>query len=128
MNPTRSEKFALLFLCSLFLLGNGVAYYRKHCPTFTLNVVSPSEITRHEAAFEASRVRTRPILMSALTSAMGLVPIALGLGEGSELRAPLAVTTIGGLLSSTFLSLLVLPCFYVLSARWMARTLGEEVE
>lgn len=81
-----------------------------------------------EAAFEASRVRTRPILMSALTSAIGLVPIALGLGEGSELRAPLAITTIGGLLSSTFLSLLVLPCFYILSSRWMAKLTGEEIE
>ncbi len=80
------------------------------------------------AAFEASRVRTRPILMSALTSAIGLVPIALGLGEGSELRAPLAVTTIGGLLSSTFLSLVVLPCFYILGTRWMAERMGEEVE
>lgn len=80
------------------------------------------------AAFEASRVRTRPILMSALTSASGLIPIALGLGEGSELRAPLAITTIGGLLSSTFLSLVVLPCFYILATRLTERLMGEEVE
>lgn len=80
------------------------------------------------AAFEASRVRTRPILMSALTSTIGLLPIALGLGEGSELRAPLAVTTIGGLLSSTFLSLVVLPCFYILSTRLITKLAGEEVE
>lgn len=81
-----------------------------------------------EAAFEASRVRTRPILMSALTSAFGLIPIALGLGEGSELRAPLAVTTIGGLLSSTFLTLVVLPCFYILLTRFTERILGQEGE
>lgn len=81
-----------------------------------------------QAAFEASKVRTRPILMSALTTVFGLVPIALGLGEGSELRAPLAVTTIGGLLSSTFLSLIVLPCFYILTTRLTNTLLGQEVE
>jgi HAE1 family hydrophobic/amphiphilic exporter-1 len=80
-----------------------------------------------EAAFESAKVRTRPILMSALTSSIGLVPIALGLGEGSELRAPLAITTIGGLLSSTVLTLVVLPCFYVLATRMMDKFLGIQV-
>lgn len=79
-----------------------------------------------QAAFESSRVRTRPILMTALTSILGLVPIALGLGKGSELRAPLAITTIGGLLSSTFLSLIALPCFYVLVMRFTERGLDQE--
>lgn len=79
-----------------------------------------------EAAFESSKVRTRPILMSAFTSTIGLIPIALGLGKGSELRAPLAITTIGGLLSSTLLTLIVLPCFYVLATRAMDRLLGQE--
>ncbi len=81
-----------------------------------------------QAAFESSRVRTRPILMSAFTSAVGLIPIALGLGEGSELRAPLAITTIGGLLSSTFLSLVVLPCFYVLATRFLNWATGQQEE
>ncbi len=81
-----------------------------------------------EAAFESSKVRTRPIIMSALTSSIGLIPIALGLGEGSELRAPLAITTIGGLLSSTFLTLVVLPCFYILASRITEKFLGVEVE
>lgn len=81
-----------------------------------------------QAAFEASKVRTRPILMSALTNVFGMVPIALGLEAGSELMAPLAVTTIGGLLSSTLLTLVVLPCFYILATRWLERLMGEEVE
>ncbi|OGW82847.1 MAG: hypothetical protein A2Z83_05710, partial [Omnitrophica bacterium GWA2_52_8] len=51
-----------------------------------------------QAAMEASRVRTRPILMSALTTVIALIPLALGLGEGAELRQPLAITTMGGLL------------------------------
>jgi HAE1 family hydrophobic/amphiphilic exporter-1 len=81
-----------------------------------------------QAAFEASKVRTRPILMSALTSTIGLIPIALGLGQGSELRAPLAITTIGGLLSSTFLTLVVLPCFYVLATRLTEKLMGQVEE
>lgn len=81
-----------------------------------------------QAAMESSRVRTRPILMSAFTSAAGLVPIALGLGEGSELRAPLAITTIGGLLSSTLLSLVVLPCFYILAMRFLNWVMGYREE
>ena len=78
------------------------------------------------AAFEASKVRTRPIVMSVLTSCIGLVPIALGLGKGSELRAPLAVTHIGGFMSSTALSIFVLPCFYILSTRLIQKLLGQE--
>ena len=81
-----------------------------------------------QAAFEASKVRTRPILMSALTNVFGMLPIALGLEKGSELMAPLAITTIGGLLSSTLLTLVVLPCFYILTTRLTERLMGEEVE
>jgi len=81
-----------------------------------------------QAAFEATRVRTRPILMSALTNVFGMFPIALGLEQGSELMAPLAVATIGGLLSSTILTLVVLPCFYILSIRFIEKVLGQVEE
>lgn len=80
------------------------------------------------AAIEAVKIRTRPILMSALTSVMGLVPLALGLGEGAELRSPMAVAIIGGTLTSTFLTLVVLPCFYILAIRLSERFFGEEEE
>jgi len=66
-----------------------------------------------EAAETASRIRVRPILMSALTSIVGLIPLAIGLGEGAELRAPMAITVIGGLTTSTFLTLIVIPIIYV---------------
>lgn len=81
-----------------------------------------------KAAFEACTVRTRPILMSATTTILGLLPIALGLGKGSELRTPLAVTTMGGLLSSTVLTLIVLPCFYILATRFLYMLSGQEEE
>jgi HAE1 family hydrophobic/amphiphilic exporter-1 len=66
-----------------------------------------------EALIEAARVRLRPILMTALTTVLGLVPMSLGFGEGSELRSPLALTLIGGMVSATALTLIVLPVVYV---------------
>lgn len=61
---------------------------------------------------EAARIRMRPIIMTTLTSMLGVVPLALGLGAGSEMQKPLAVATIGGLLFSTFFTLLLMPAFY----------------
>ncbi|MDQ2681594.1 MAG: efflux RND transporter permease subunit, partial [Candidatus Eremiobacteraeota bacterium] len=60
----------------------------------------------------AGRMRMRPIIMTTLTSMLGVVPLALGLGAGSEMQKPLAVATIGGLLFSTFFTLLLMPAFY----------------
>ncbi|MFW6134425.1 MAG: efflux RND transporter permease subunit [Elusimicrobiota bacterium] len=61
----------------------------------------------------ASATRLRPVLMTALTTVLGLVPMAVSGGQGSELRAPLAITVIGGLLISTFLTLFVIPSIYL---------------
>ena len=69
-------------------------------------------IERNEAIIEGGRTRLRPILMTALTTILGMIPMALGIGEGAELRAPIALTVIGGLTSSTFLTLIIVPIFY----------------
>lgn len=66
-----------------------------------------------EAVVQASKTRLRPILMTSLTTIFGLTPLALGIGEGAELRAPLALTVIGGLSSATFLTLVVIPALYL---------------
>lgn len=65
-----------------------------------------------EAIVEAGRTRLRPILMTSVSTIIGLVPLALGLGEGTELQAPMAVVIMGGLLTSTALTLLVVPVMY----------------
>ena len=65
-----------------------------------------------EALVEASHVRLRPILMSTITTVLGLLPLALIPGEGAELRVPLAIPVIGGLILSTILTLLVIPVLY----------------
>ncbi len=67
-----------------------------------------------EAIQEAGRRRLRPILMTALTTIIAMLPMAIGLGEGSEVQAPLARTVIGGLTSSTFITLIVIPVVYSL--------------
>ncbi|WP_226530123.1 efflux RND transporter permease subunit [Metabacillus niabensis] len=66
----------------------------------------------YDALVESVRVRLRPILMTALTTILGLVPLALGLGEGTEINRPMGITVIGGLISSTFLSLFIIPIVY----------------
>jgi HAE1 family hydrophobic/amphiphilic exporter-1 len=72
---------------------------------------------RFDAIMEAGSARLRPILMTSLTTALGLLPMAIGFGEGSEVRAPMAITVIGGLLVSTFLTLVVIPVVYSLLDR-----------
>lgn len=69
-----------------------------------------------DAVVEAGRTRIRPIFMTTFTTVLGFLPLALGLGEGTELQGPLAVAVIGGLLTSTLLTLLVVPVVYHLLA------------
>ncbi|HSO22470.1 MAG TPA: efflux RND transporter permease subunit [Chondromyces sp.] len=70
-----------------------------------------------EALATAGSVRLRPILMTSATTIFGLLPMALGLGEGAELRTPMALTVIGGMLTSTLLTLLVVPAVYAVLDR-----------
>jgi multidrug efflux pump len=74
-----------------------------------------------EAMEKAGPIRLRPILMTAIATLMAAIPPALGLGPGSEIRAPMAIAVIGGLVLSTVLSLLVVPAFYVTSDRLASR-------
>lgn len=67
----------------------------------------------YDALIEASHTRLRPIMMTALTTVLGLLPLAIGLAEGAEIQIPMAVTVMGGLLFSTFLSLVVIPAIYI---------------
>jgi len=69
---------------------------------------------KSSAIKQAALSRLRPIIITTLTTALGLVPMAIGLGEGAELRAPMAITVISGLLCSTLLTLIVLPVLYQL--------------
>ncbi|MFT5788704.1 MAG: cobalt-zinc-cadmium resistance protein CzcA [Shewanella sp.] len=79
------------------------------------SVKSESNASLYDAVYEGTVGRLRPVLMTALTSALGLIPILISSGVGSEIQQPLAIVIIGGLFSSTALTLLVLPTLY----RWL---------
>jgi len=78
----------------------------------TTNRLRRSGMAKLDALRQAGKVRLRPILMTTSTTVLGLFPMAIGLGEGSELRTPMAIAVIGGLILSTALTLLVIPAVY----------------
>ncbi len=80
----------------------------------TINRLRRSGAAKKEAVIAAGHLRLRPILMTTLTTVLGLLPMALAWGEGAELRSPLAITVAGGLILSTLLTLVVIPAAYLL--------------
>lgn len=76
------------------------------------NVLRARGLSRREAILKAGPVRLRPILMTTFAMVFGMMPVALGMGEGSETRAPMGIAVIGGLLTSLFLTLVVVPAAY----------------
>jgi len=77
-----------------------------------------SGMERTAALLETGRVRLRPILMTALATILAMTPLAIGLGEGSETNAPLAIVVIGGLLAATFVTLFLVPVVYSILDDW----------
>jgi HAE1 family hydrophobic/amphiphilic exporter-1 len=71
-------------------------------------------LEREKALARAAAIRLRPILMTTATTVLALLPLAIGVGEAAQLRAPLALTIIGGIITSTLFSLFVIPCLYLL--------------
>ena len=81
-------------------------------------------LPREEAIIEAGRVRLRPIMMTTLALIAGMIPVALGRGEGADFRSPLGRAIIGGVITSTFLTLLVIPTIYEILDDWRIRLSG----
>jgi len=80
-----------------------------------------------EAVVEAAKIRLRPILMTSFATVFGILPIAIGFGAGAESRRPLGIAVVGGLVFSTFLTLLLVPAMYTLLARF-SKIEGEDSE
>jgi HAE1 family hydrophobic/amphiphilic exporter-1 len=89
-----------------------------------VNTLRKEGYSAFDAVVEASKTRLRPILMTSLTTILGLLPLALGIGEGSELQAPLALTVMGGLTSATFLTLVFIPALYLIVAERLESLFG----
>ncbi len=87
-----------------------------------LNQLVKQGLTVDEASIRGACLRVRPVLMTAVTTALGLIPLLLATGTGSEIQKPLATVVIGGLLTSTILTLLVIPALY----KWFATDVAHD--
>ncbi len=94
----------------------------------SVNVLRRRGMAVEQAIVTAGQVRLRPIVLTTATTVLGLLPMALGLGDGAEIRTPMAVAVIGGLVTSTILTLIVIPVIYRLFDRLQARLLGTGEE
>ena len=112
---TRSPISVVVFIGLILLVGlvvkNAIILIDK------VNQLREAGVAKREALVEGARSRLRPIMMTTLTAVFGFMPLALAFGEGAEVRSPMAITVIGGLLVSTLLTLLVIPIVYDLLDR-----------
>jgi multidrug efflux pump len=118
-------EFSILALIGVFLLLGIVMKNAILIIDFALEAERSRGLSAVVAIREASLKRLRPILMTTAAAALGALPLAIGLGEGSEIRQPLGVAIIGGLIASQFLTLLTTPVVYVALDRWRRRSTTE---
>ena len=91
-----------------------------------MNQLRESGMEKRAAILEAGRTRLRPVLMTALTTILGLATMAVGVGTGAEMMQPVAIVTIGGLPYATLMTLFVVPVLYDLFHRKNMRVIREE--
>ncbi len=91
-----------------------------------INVLRRRGLPRDEAIVTAGVVRLRPILMTTATTVLGLLPMVFGVGDGAEIRTPMAIAVVSGLVTSTVLTLFIIPSIYALVDRLQGRLLGRE--
>jgi HAE1 family hydrophobic/amphiphilic exporter-1 len=107
----------------IIMLG-GIAVNNAILLIDRINQLREDGLAKKAAIIEAGIQRIRPILMTSLTTILTLVPLAVGIGESASLRAPMALAVIGGMVSSTLLTLVVIPCFYWVFddlSKWLRR-------
>jgi HAE1 family hydrophobic/amphiphilic exporter-1 len=107
-----SDQMLSLVSITGFIMLGGIVQKNAILLIDYTNTLRARGMSRDEALKEAGPVRLRPILMTTLAMVFGMLPIALSIGRASEERAPLAICVIGGLIMSTILSLIVIPCIY----------------
>ena len=119
-------EFSTIALIGIFLLIGIVKKNAILIIDFALEAERSRGLTPREAVREACLLRFRPILMTTLAAALGALPLAIGFGEGSELRQPLGVAIIGGLIASQILTLLTTPVVYLLMDKLRRRSPSEQ--
>ncbi|QNA89652.1 nodulation protein [Massilia sp. Dwa41.01b] len=118
-------EFSIIALIGVFLLIGIVKKNAILIIDFALELERSKDVPALAAVREACLLRFRPILMTTLAAALGALPLAIGFGEGSELRQPLGIAIIGGLIASQLLTLLTTPVVYVLLDKLRRKTPGE---
>jgi len=118
-------EFSIMALIGVFLLIGIVKKNAILIIDFALDAERARGLSATQAVREACLLRFRPIVMTTLAAGLGALPLAIGFGQGAELRQPLGVTIVGGLLASQVLTLLTTPAVYVLLDRLRRRTPGE---
>jgi multidrug efflux pump len=119
-------QFDLIALIGIILLIGIVKKNAIMIIDFALDAERSRGISAFEAIREASILRFRPILMTTMAAALGALPLAIGFGDGAELRRPLGIAIIGGLIASQFLTLLTTPVVYLALDRFRRRTGHED--
>ncbi|CDG83918.1 efflux RND transporter permease subunit [Janthinobacterium agaricidamnosum] len=119
-------EFSIIALIGVFLLIGIVKKNAILIIDFALEAERSRGLGALEAVREACLLRFRPILMTTLAAALGALPLAIGFGEGSELRQPLGIAIIGGLVASQVLTLLTTPVVYILLDKLRRRGAGEQ--
>lgn len=118
-------EFSVIALIGVFLLLGIVKKNAILIIDFALEAQRSRGLSAIEAVREASLLRFRPILMTTLAAALGALPLAIGFGEGAELRRPLGITIIGGLIASQLLTLITTPVVYVYLDRLRGKARDE---
>ena len=114
-------EFSIIALIGVFLLIGIVKKNAILIIDFALEAERARGLSSLEAVREACLLRFRPILMTTLAAALGALPLAVGFGEGAELRQPLGVAIIGGLIGSQLLTLITTPVVYIYLDRLTSR-------
>ncbi|MDB5886477.1 MAG: acriflavin resistance protein, partial [Polaromonas sp.] len=119
-------EFDIIALIGIILLIGIVKKNAILIIDFALDAERARGLSAVEAVREACLLRFRPILMTTLAAILGALPLAIGFGEGAELRRPLGITIIGGLIASQLLTLLTTPVVYVLLDKLRRRNASEQ--
>jgi HAE1 family hydrophobic/amphiphilic exporter-1 len=123
---TRTDISVMVLLGAIILVG--IVVNNAIVLVDYTNRLRRAGMSKRDALVRAGQVRFRPILMTTLTTVLGLIPLAVGWGEGSEVRAPMAITVMGGLLFSTLLTLIFIPVAYELVDRKAFLPAGDQEE